>query len=645
MRIAAGPLAVAGIVLLSAAARFALGREIVTPFILIDELLHGKLAESVAEGDWFRVRGEHMTVTYLYPLLLAPAWLADSMETTYGVAKAINAFVMSLAAVPVYLWGRRLVAERWAIAAAALTVAMPSLVFTGTLMAENAFLPVFLLAAWAIAHALETPTLARQALAVGAIGLAAATRVQGLLLVAVLVTAVLVHAREVWRWWPSGVVVAAAGVALLVLPRGLGVYGGVDDPDYSVGGLAKWLVYHAGELALAVGLVPLAALLVLRPRNSGERAFLAVAGSATAWLLVLAAVSAEWNPVGIKERYLLHCMPLLFLALALWLERGMRRSWVVAAGLVALVAALPLGELFRQPSLLGNAFGLLPFYRLSLETGGVRLLAIALALAAAAIFLFARRPLLVPLAVGAYLLVANAPTFAVLRNQALGVRDLTAPSQWIDPRVDGEVAYLNTSNYAPETLKGDLWSQWAPVWEAQFWNRRLDRVISLEYPEPAPLAQVDAKLDWATGTIRGVTAEHVLADRRFRPHGSLLDSRSGLDLWTVEGPLRFASVREGIYSNGTMGTLAAYTQWTTALATPVFVEVVLRGERLGRAVVSGGQLAVVNGVGALPEGVQSIEGNLNGELSLGIQTSTPPFRVEVRVERPGASVEFRMRAL
>ena len=635
MRIAAGPLAVAGIVLLSAAARFALGREIVTPFILIDELLHGELAESVAEGEWFRVRGEHMTVTYLYPLLLAPAWLADSMATTYGVAKAINAVVMSLAAVPVYLWGRRLVAERWAIAAAALTVAMPSLVFTGTLMAENAFLPVFLLAAWAIARALEAPTLARQALALGAIGIAVATRVQGLLLVAVLVTAVLLHAREARRWWPSGIVVAAAGVALLVLPRGLGVYGGVDDPDYSAGGIAKWLVYHAGELALAVGLVPLAALLVLRPGNPAERAFFAVSGSATAWLLVLAAVSAEWNPVGIKERYLLYCMPLLFLALALWLVRGMRRSWAVAAVLVALVAALPLGELFRQPSLLGNAFGLLPFYRLSLETGGVRVVAVVLALAAAAVFLFVRRPLLVPLAVGAYLLAANAPTFAVLRNHALGVRDLALPSEWID--VPGSVAYLNTSNYAPETLKGDLWSQWAPVWEAQFWNRGLDRVISLEYPEPAPLPQVDAKLDWATGTIvGGGSPKYVLADRRFEVQGVARRFRGRLQLWATESaPLRLNAIREGLYPDGAMEGTSAYTRWRGSDR----VRIRLTGG--GQVSVAAGRLVVAGGVGAIQAaGTHRRFVILGHEPYLETLRIPPPFRIEVRAG-PATKVSFR----
>ena len=45
----------------------------------------------------------------LYPLLLAPAWFADSMGTTYALAKGITAAAMALAAVPVYLWGRRLV--------------------------------------------------------------------------------------------------------------------------------------------------------------------------------------------------------------------------------------------------------------------------------------------------------------------------------------------------------------------------------------------------------------------------------------------------------------------------------------------------------------------------------------------------------
>jgi hypothetical protein len=641
MRRAPGPLAVAGLVLVAAVVRIVLGREIATPFVMVDELIHGELARSVREGLGWRVRGEWMTVTYLYPLAIAPAWFADSMETVYGLAKALNALWMSLAAVPVYLWGRRLVAERWALAAAALTLAMPSMVFTGTLMAENVFLPCFVLFAWALWSALQQPTPGRQALVVGAAVLCVLARVQGLIVLPILATAVVAYdVRRLRAWWPTAAVKGVAAVALLTLPSSLGVYGGVDDPHYTVAALAKWLVYETGALALAVGVVPLVALAFVR-----ERAFACVAVSATGWLLALATASSLWMPVGIKERYLLHAMPLLFLALALWVDRGLPRPrWAPAAAVFPLVAvaALPLGSIFREPSLLGNAFGLLPFFRLSLETGGVRAIAIGLALglAAAALLLPRRYAVALPVAVGVYLLAANVPVMNVLQNHAQGVRTLAAldpaPS-WIDGKATGSVAYINTSNYALETLRGDLWSQWAPVWQAQVWNRRLDRVISLEYPEPAPLPQLQARLDWATGRILGAPpVPWALVTSRFTLAGTLRGASGDLRLWQAESPLRLRTATEGVTADGTMEATAAYTRWGNETGRGGFVSVVLDGDP-GTVTVAGGPLATRDGVGAL-RGPASPVKKL-GEGNFLVEVPRPPFRVEVRVERP-ARIEF-----
>jgi hypothetical protein len=646
MRTASGPLAVAGLVLLSVAARIAVGREISTPFILVDELIHGGLARSVREGFSWHVRGERMMVTFLYPLLIAPAWLAESMDTVYGLAKALNAVWMSLAAVPVYLWGRRLVAERWAVAAAALTLLMPSMVFTGTLMAENVFLPAFLLFAWALWSALERPTLARQALVLGAAALCVLVRVQGLIALPILTTTVVAYdVRRVRAWWPTALVLAVAAIALVTVPSSLGVYGGVDDPHYTVGALAKWLVYETGVLALAVGVVPLVALAFVR-----ERAFLAVAGSCAGWLLALATVSSLWTPVGIKERYMLHAMPLLFLALALWVERGLPRPrWAIAAASVPALAAvaLPLHTLFREPSLLGNAFGLLPFYRLSLDVGGARVLVVALAIAAAAavVALPARWAAALPVAIGVYLLVANVPVVAVLRNHALGVRELAnldpEPS-WIDIRADGPVAYVNTSNYAPETLRGDLWSQWAPVWEAEFWNHKLERVISLEYPEPAPLPQVEAKVDWATGELAGAPRqEWIVARRGFEVDGEPRSANRNLVLWRAEAPLRLNAATEGVSAEGRMQTVAAYTRWRTPNGRAGWIVIEIDGRELGRAHAAIGPLTVRDGVGAIARVTNSSDARVQPDLAGGLLTPRPPFRLELRVDEPGARVSFR----
>ena len=56
---------------------------------------------------------------------------------------------MSLTAVPVFLWGRRLMSETWALAAAALTLTIPGFAYSGLLMSETVFCPLVTLAAWA----------------------------------------------------------------------------------------------------------------------------------------------------------------------------------------------------------------------------------------------------------------------------------------------------------------------------------------------------------------------------------------------------------------------------------------------------------------------------------------------------------------
>ena len=65
---------------------------------------------------------------------------------------------MSLAAVPAYLIARRVVGKWLALLAALLAVAVPSMVYTATVMTENAYYPVFLLAALALVALLERPS-------------------------------------------------------------------------------------------------------------------------------------------------------------------------------------------------------------------------------------------------------------------------------------------------------------------------------------------------------------------------------------------------------------------------------------------------------------------------------------------------------
>jgi hypothetical protein len=115
--------------------------------------------------------------------------------------------------VPVYLLARRVLSAPYALAAAALSMSVPTLLFAGMLMTENAFYPAFLLAALAMVAWLERPDVLRTVLVLGATVLAFLTRAQAVALVGAVLTAPLLQRRPLRPFAPLYAVVAAAGGA------------------------------------------------------------------------------------------------------------------------------------------------------------------------------------------------------------------------------------------------------------------------------------------------------------------------------------------------------------------------------------------------------------------------------------------------
>src|SRR5262249_53438634 len=148
---------------------------------------------------------------------------------------------------------RRLFAPTLALAAALLTVLVPSMLYTGTLMTENAFYPLFLVAALALVAALERPTPMRQVVLLALIGLAYATRAQAVAMVAAAAPAPVLLAlferrglSRGLRPWATLYGILAGGALLAVLgtvARGrsplelLGAYRAATSSDYSVSGV------------------------------------------------------------------------------------------------------------------------------------------------------------------------------------------------------------------------------------------------------------------------------------------------------------------------------------------------------------------------------------------------------------------------
>src|SRR5439155_13480287 len=171
-----------------------------------------------------------------------------------------------------YLLARRVVSRRMSLVAAGLTVAVPSMVYSGTLMTENAFYPLFLFVALALVDMLERPTAFNQVLVLGLCGLAFATRAQAIALIPGVLTAPILFERRRpdafgWLYGLAGAGVFVVGVYELVrgrsLTAALGAYRAATDGNYDVATALRWIVWHVAELDLYVGVAPFAALILL----------------------------------------------------------------------------------------------------------------------------------------------------------------------------------------------------------------------------------------------------------------------------------------------------------------------------------------------------------------------------------------------
>lgn len=604
----ATPVAFVVFVVVALVARIWLGRKVPTPWILVDELIYSEEAKSFAAGGDFMLRGvAGPDVGKVYPALISPGWAFDSTATSYGVAKAINAAAMTMVVVPVYFWARRLVAPGYAVLAAVLTLALPAFVYSGTLITENVFFPAFVLSCFLLALVLEVPTMPRQAAMLVVFALTVAIRVQGVVLVPILVVASLVkilldlqaaatpvRLQPVVRALrPFAASLALIGAAALLyvawkvvhgapLRSGLGVYAGVGTDVYSARDALRWVLYHSAEISLAVGVIPLSAFVVLfglawrRGARAGpaERAFLATVAAAVFLLVIEVGVFASRFAIRIEERNMFHVAPLLLLALVVWLDRGLPRPpalTAVAAILPgALLLTLPLERLLNV-SILSDTFGLIPFYRLISKLNGgfdeMRLVLAAGLLAAGLLFaVLSRRwaTVAVPLAVGAFLIGSSWVVFGSTRDFARGTDNLVAASanrDWVDDVVgrNEHVPFVFVNSPDVSTESGILW-------QTEFWNRSVDRVYGLGAQETSGLPELIATPD-ASGRIRvddSRTPRYAVAPLDVELAGSRVATTPRLALYRLAGAPRLAATTAGLYADGWSGPDAEYLRYSPA---------------------------------------------------------------------------------
>ncbi|MDQ3380535.1 MAG: hypothetical protein M3546_09460 [Actinomycetota bacterium] len=558
--------------LLSAAVRFGVALTFDVPWIAPDEMIYGLVGQSLWESGTLAIRDA--TVPYyslLTPALVGLPLTLSDVARGVAVAQALQALAMSLVAVPVYLWGTRLVGVRWALAAAVLAVLPPALWYGGLLMTEALFYPLVVAALLALARMLEQPTLERQGLFLLLVTAAAAVRLQALLLLPVLLVAVGLDAwfarstTIVRRIAPLLALIGlstATLVAVYALGRSdlLGAYGELAQTTPDSTGVLAQLTWHSGAvLAMTMGLPLLATatLAVLAAvhgeENPSVRAFLAVT---TAYVVLLvgqvSAFAVEYLD-HVSERYVVTALPLVLLGLCLWIARGGPRPAPVvlplALAATAALVTLPRSRVGTMSSA-HDALTLLPLGELA-DKGDLAFRGVLLALGLVLIGVF----ILIPQRLLAATAVAVALGFVAASVQAAREIDRLsrverandfgpADRQWVDRAGVAPVLHLDTGEQ-PSTS----------VARAAFWNRSIRQLLRLEGvpPQALPQAPVSIRTDGALvdDSGREVSAPHVVLPATIALDGERLtsspptDIAPGSGLWRINEPLRLVSRTEG----------------------------------------------------------------------------------------------------
>ena len=583
--------ALTALVLVSTAIRAAVARSFTVPWIAPDEMLYGLIGQSLWETGTLTVRGlETPYYSLLYPAFVGlPLSVAD-LPQAIRVAQVMQALAMSLAAVPVFLWGRRFLSEVGAFVAAALTLAVPALAYSGLLMTEALYYPLVALALLALARVLEQPTAWRQGVFLSAVVVAASVRLQALILLPALVLAALAHARltrsrtilrRLLPLFAGGavgallmVVVAAAGG--LSWADILGAYSTLGEESALSAGVLEEVVWHVAGLAVVAAGIPLLATAVLvgRSLRHGEAdthaaAFLATTAAYVPLVVVQVAAFAAGHVEHVSERYLLTAAPPLLLGMLLWVERDAPRSRLLLAvlgvALVATLAVVPVDRIATSQGLqdalssavladLADAASA-DWVRAVLVLGGiVSILAVAVA--------SRRRGAVVVALVGATLLLQT----------VVATRDVTSGSAAEQRKALGDdaAAWLDAAGGRGVVLLATGDRPWTADARTYFWNGAIRSVVAVDGAVPAvPPSFVTASLQDTDGALiddAGAPLEvgEVVAPATMVLEGTKLAAAPaagsetvGLVLWRVDGPIRVLQRRSGFLPNGDITDSAA----------------------------------------------------------------------------------------
>lgn len=598
-RLAAATLA--GLVLVSIIVRTWAASKHAGPAYFPDEYLYTELSRSIATTGHAYVRGapSHFA-PLLAPLVTAPAWLFGNVTTGYHAVQAINATFVSLAALPVFALARTLRLGRpQALAAAALALVLPGLLYTSFMLSEPIAYPLVLAAVATGVRALDRPSARSIAAFIAFVILASFARLQfAVLLPCFLVALVGVLAREqrvkatLRRHWRSGVALVLLTVALAAAgpARSTGYYPSFLHVGINVGNLVSAFGLNALILAVGTGLVLLPGAIlgavgaIERPRIRAELAFALLTVTVTIALLLQASIYGDTHVA--QTRYTFYLVPLWVLSSLLYAQRGWPRRRIlglVSLGLLTVALTTPLTSAaigqgkVHAPELFAVARIQQAYNGLAGKTSDALFLALLVGIVLVTVAAWARPKVATIVALAfaaAYMGMLSVGAYAFDSANTHAVRETFVGSNpsWVDELKLGKARLVMT----PNGLMTDALEQ-------LFWNRSIDRAVLLPGAKPTDLLPV------GKGTVAGDGT--LLVDGHPLTEPALLDEysssvqvrdakRLGSDptsvLYRPAGALKLRLVAIGQFAQHWLAERGAFLVWPDAKGGRVAGHIVLR---------------------------------------------------------------------
>jgi hypothetical protein len=569
-------------------------------FVMTDELLYERLAIGTATSysPLPAIHGHVVgNLNQLYPLLIAPLFGFGNVPRSLTEAHVLNAIVMCSAALPVFALARVHVRSRaWALFAAGVAVVGPWMVLSSFLLTEVVAYPAFLWAVLAMERSLARPGRGADGLALALIALATFARVQLLVLLpafALVAVAQELRFRE-GRTWREALrrhelllaIVAALAVAAIALAAAgrlasaFGTYSVTAQGSLVPLGSFELALRHLAVLSLGFGVLPLAVGLgwalvsVVAPRTPRAHALaLLTAVLVTGMAIQVGAFAIRFGGSVVRDRYLFYVAPLLLVCTVAFLSERSPRLYAPLVGAVVFAVGIGMqGPTFRYPGLFADSPSSVSFLWLwrALHTlgGGVRTAyftaALGIVLTVALVQLLALRPR----AGGAFLAVVVAGTaFATtwIAFDRLFTRTGTAGRPvsvdeghlfaWIDRQVPASAHHVAILPY--QTVFSDFWSSAAVWWDAEFWNERIDRALTLRgsfaWTPTGTFPTESLHVDPQTGVIAEAPADYLLSapgDMRLQVAADRVAADRGLQLGAVPKPWRATWMTLGLTPDG-----------------------------------------------------------------------------------------------